>query len=458
MNGYAAVATTPLNVTSFYGKYSTAPSTAGTIQGRQKFDLVDQKTGDVVGKFDALVSQNNSFGLLGHNAIHTELLVTDVEEGTVGTGLGQVPPPSSRIGWGAIRDSPFGSVYSAMPAPGGSVVRLTVLTPFGNIPLPRFFDATKGFADYGEVNEPFSLADGYSIGPAEPEKPWLTAAIGGISPLYTVEQGTQKFRVYDTATGVTTGTFTGYATPTLDALVFNTLAILVTDTDGSTNVGPGPGQVPPKDTVYNLMYVRNLGINLLYTSKPSASGDVISTRLVAPTGSARLPISFNASTPPAPAVLQVPGGYRFVPTSPLYETGINGLPPFQVLRQGYQRFDVLDPAGNTIGSVDADISHQWNGVDPRGLFGLQNTGMLITKVTAGTSGSGPGDVPLAGSVFNFLQSKTPGFGQFYSAVPSPAGNVITNLLVTPFGSFRVPTMYDAAAGLDEVTYVDHFAP
>ena len=456
MNGYEAVATTPLNVTSFYGRYSTGPSTAGTIQGRQQFDLVDQQTGEVVGKFGALVSQNNSFGLVGHNRIHTELVVTDVEEGAVGTGLGQVPPPSSRIAWGAVRNSAFGSVYAAMPESGGAVVRWTMLTPFGRIPLPRFYDATQGFADYSEVNEPFSLANGYSVGPADPGNPWLTTAISGISPIYTVEQGTQKFRVYDTATGVTTGTFTGYATPTRDALIFNTMAILVTDTDGSTNVGTDPGQVPPTGTVYNLMYARNIDTHLLYSSMPSASGDVSSTRLVTPRGSVRLPVKFNASTPPAPAALQVPGGYRFVPASALHPTGLNGLPPFEMLVQGYQRFDVVDPAGNKIGSVDADVSHQWNGLDPRGLFGLQSTGMLITKVTAGTSGSGPGDVPPAGSVFNFLQSKTPGFERFYSALPSPSGNVITNLLVTPFGPIRVPTRYDAAAGLDEVTYADPY--
>ena len=48
LNGYAVVATTPLNVTSFYGAYATGPSTPGSVQGRQQFDLVDQKTVAVV--------------------------------------------------------------------------------------------------------------------------------------------------------------------------------------------------------------------------------------------------------------------------------------------------------------------------------------------------------------------------------------------------------------------------
>lgn len=457
LNGYAVVASTPLNVSSFYGKYSTGPSTAGSVQGTQRFDLVNQQTGEIVGKFGALVGQNNSFGLIGHRRVHTELLVTDVEEGTVGTGPGEVPPPSSRIGAGAIRNSGYGSVYSAMPEPEGSVVRWTLLTPFGHIPLPPFYDATKGFADYSEVNQPFSLGNGYSIGPANPENPWLTTAIAGLSPIYTVEQGVQKFRVYDTATGVTTGTFTGYTTPTRDALIFHTMAILVTDTEGSTNVGTGPGQVPPLDTVYNILYIGSIRPYVLYSSSPSASGDVISTKLVTPRRALELPFSFNASTPPPPEPFQVPGGYRFVPTSPLHRIGLNGLPPLDVLFQGYQQFDVLDPVGNKIGSVDADVSHQWNGVEPRALFSVQNTGMLITKVTSGTPGSGPGDVPPVGSVFNFLHSRVPGLERFYSALPSPTGNLITNMLVTPLGNIHVPTKYDAAAGLGDVTYVDHFA-
>ena len=281
VNGYGVVATTPLNVTSFYGRYSTGPSSAGSVQGRQQFDLVDQETGDIVGSFGALVSQNNSFGLIGHKRTHVELLVTDVLAGTVGTNPGEVPPLFSRIGAGAIGNGAFGSVYSAMPESGGAVVRWTVLTPFGNIPLPRFYDATQGFADDGQINEPFNLGNGYSIGPANPEKPWLTTAIAGLSPIYTVQQGTQEFRVYDAATGVTTGTFTGFATPTRDAMGVHTLAILVTDTDGSTNVGTGAGQVPPVDTVYNLFYA-NPRTYVLYSSMPSASGYVISTQLVTP--------------------------------------------------------------------------------------------------------------------------------------------------------------------------------
>ena len=457
LNGYAVEPATPLNVTSFYGKYATAPSTAGSVQGRQQFNLVEQRTGETVGKFGALVAQNNSFGIFGHRRIHTELLVTDVEEGTVGTRPGEVPPPSSRIGGGVVRNSGFGSMYSAMPTSGRAVVRWNIRTPFGNIPLPPFYDATRGFADNSEVNEPFSPADGYSIGPANPGGPWLTTAIAGTSPYYTVEQGTQEFRVYDTATGATTGTFTGYATPTRDALIFHTMAVLVTGT-GSTDVGSDPGQVPPPGTVFNVFYVANLRPYLVYSSMPSGSGDVISIRLVTQKGSVRLPFTFNASTPPAQMPLQAPGGYRFVPTSPLRRTGLNGLPPLEVLFQGYQQFDVLDPAGTKIGSVDADVSYQWNGGDPRSIPSVQNTGILVTKVTAGVPGTGPGDVPPAGSVFNFQQSKIPGFVRSYSALPSPTANLITYLLVTPFGSFRIPTRYDAAAGLDDVTYVDPFAP
>ena len=157
---------------------------------------------------------------------------------------------------------------------------------------------------------------------------------------------------------------------------------------------------------------------------------------------------------PTPASIQVPGGYTLVPTSPLDVTGLNGLSPLQVLYQGRQQFDVVDPAGKKIGSVDADMSYQSDGIGPGSQSTLGNTGMLITKVTAGNPGTGPGDVPAVGSVFNVNQSLCPGVRMFYSALASPTGNVITSKLVTPFGSIPMPTKYDAAKGLADATYYD----
>jgi len=456
LNGYAVVASTPLNITSYYGMYSTAPSTAGSVQGRQQFNLVDQTTGEIVGEFGALVLQNNSFGTR-FKKIHTELLVTDVVDGTVGTDPGEVPPRFSRIG--AIGDGTYGNVYSAMPLYGSAVVKWKLLTRLGNIPLPAFiYNATQGFADDGEVNAPFSLGNGYSIGPANPDNPWLTTAIAGISPTYTVEQGIQEFRLYDTATGVTVGTFEGLTTPTKDVTGIHTLAILVGDTHGSTNVGTQAGQVPPSGTVYTLVYVRNFRTHELYSSMPSADGAVSSLKLVTPWGSLPLPNRFNAAPLPTPTPVQVPGGYTLVPTSDLDVTGLNGLAPMEVLYQGYQRFDVFDSAGTTIGSVDADVSYQSNGVGLRSLISARDTGILITKVNAGTPGTDSTDVPPVGSVFNSQQSLIRGFGRFYSAIPSPTGTVITNEIVTPFGSIRIPTSYDATAGLADATYYDPLLP
>ena len=456
LNGYAVVAATPLNITSYYGMYSTAPSTAGSVQGRQQFNLVDQTTGEIVGEFGALVMQNNSYGARS-GKIHTELLVTDVVNGTVGTDPGEVPPQFSRIG--AIGNGTYGNVYSAMPQYGSAVVKWTLLTRLGNIPLPAFiYNATKGFANDGEVNEPFSLGNGYSIGPANPDNPWLTTAIAGVSPTYTVEQGTQEFRIYDTATGVTVGTFEGLTTPTKDVTGIHTLAILVGDTLGSTNVGTQAGQVPPSGTVYTLVYVRNFRIHELYSSMPSADGAVSSLKLVTPWGSLPLPNRFNAAPLPTPTPIQVPGGYRLVASSDLDVTGLNGLAPMEVLYQGYQRFDVVDSAGTMIGSVDADMSYQSNGVGLRSLISVRNTGMLITQVNAGTPGTGSADVPPVGSVFNVQQSVLPGFSRFYSALPSSTGTVITNEIVTPFGSIRIPTKYDASAGLADATYYDPLLP
>ena len=55
--------------------------------------------------------------------------------------------------------------------------------------------------------------------------------------------------------------------------------------------------------------------------------------------------------------------------------------------QGYQQFDVYDSNGNRIGSVDADVSNQWD------MFGVYSQAIMVTKVTEGTVGTGPGTFP-----------------------------------------------------------------
>jgi hypothetical protein len=433
LNGYNVVPSSTENITSIYGTTAYPPGVPGLVQGEQRFALVNATTGETVGSFDALKSNTNIFGIS-----FVEVLATKDLGGPVGTDAGDIPPVGSVIS--SVTIGGFGNSYSAMPSPSGDVISDKLVTPFGDIPIPITWDAAAGLADHSADNAPVQLANGYYIAPQTPSTDNFTA-ISGLPPLAVAVQGTQVFEVYQTGTNAPQGSFEGDVTTTSDLIGNYTQAILVTSVNGSTNVGTSAGQVPPVGSVYNVIYTGFTKTHLLYSSLPSPSGDVITLQLVTPFGALPIPNTFNASAPPPMQSLSVPGGGRLVPASTTQPAGINGLPPGDVVIQGYQQFDVYNSAGTQIGSVDADVTTQSN------IFGSYAETVLITNDMAGTGGTAAGDVPPVGSVLNYLNFVNSGFGSFSSAIFSPSGDVISYQLVTPFGNIPVPTTYDAAAGL-----------
>ena len=433
LNGFDIVPTSTEEVTSLYGRWAYMPGAPGLIQGRQKFGVVDPETGDQVGTFDALVGRGNGIG-------YTQLLVTSTEAATnVGTAAGPVPPVGSLIS--NLKFGLIGFSYSALTAPSGNVVSFKITTPFGDIPVPIPFDYAKGIADHTVDNRPMQLGNGYSIAPTDPVGETLTA-ITGVLPGFMTVQGNQLFSVYDPA-GHPVGSFEGVFTTTAD-LFFYTQAVMVTANDG-TNVGPGPGQVPPVGSVYNVIYFGTDDHFLLYSSLPAPGGaDVSVIRVNKGKVTASAITLIDASKPPA-TTLSGAGGFQFVPVSKLQPSGVNGLPPREVEIQGYQQFDVFDSAGIRIGTVDADVFTQWDG------FGVHSTALLITNVRQGGS-----DVPPAGSIFNFVNSGDSGFGAAHSTVPWPSGNLTSFKLVTPLGDIPLPATHIRAASRTPVSFYSPF--
>ena len=430
LNGFDIVPTSTEEVTSLYGRWAYMPGTPGGIAGRQQFGVIDPKTGEQVGTFDALVSRGNGIG-------YTELLVTSSEGGNVGTAAGSVPPVGSLIS--NLQFGLIGFSYSDLAAPAGDVVSFTITTPFGDIRVPIGFDYAKGIADHTVDNRPMQLGNGYSIAPADPVGETFTA-IGGVLPGFMAVQGQQVFSISDSS-GHPVGSFAGVFTTTAD-LFFHTQAVMVTANDG-TNVGPGPGQVPPVGSVYNVIYLGSYDHFLLYSSLPAPGGSdvsVIGVNKGKVTASAITLI--DASKPPA-TTLAGAGGFRFVPVSELQPSGVNGLPPREVEIQGYQQFDVFDSAGVRIGTVDADVFTQWDG------FGIHSEALLITNVSQGGS-----DVPPAGSIFNFVGDS--GFGAAHSTVPGPSGNLTSFKLVTPVGDIPLPSTYIPATSRTPVSFYSPF--
>lgn len=426
LNGFDFVPTATEEITSVYGRWAYMPGTPGLIQGRQKFSVVDPETGDEVGTFDALVGRGNGIG-------YTQLLVTSTESAPTGP----VPPVGSMIS--NLQFGPIGFSYSALPTPSGkNAVSFKITTPFGNIPVPIPFDYAKGIADRTVDNRPMQLGNGYSIAPTDPFGETLTA-ITGVLPGFMTVQGHQSFSVYDSDSNPV-GSFEGVFTTTAD-LFFYTQALLVTANDG-TNVGTGPGQVPPVGSVYNVIYLGTDDHFFLYSSLPDAGGDKVSVIRVNKTKVTTSAITLiNASRPPATTTLSGAGGFQFIPVSALQPSGINGLPPREVEIQGYQQFDVVDSAGVTIGTVDADVFTQWDG------FGIHSTALLITNIRQGGS-----DVPPPGSIFNFVNSGNSGFGSAHSTVVWPSGNLTSFKLVTPFGDIPLPATQRPTTDRTPVTF------
>lgn len=438
LNGYNVVAASQKLVTSFYGPFVNFPAYPG-IQSEQTFNLVDPATKQVVGSFKALQSELAGIG------VTRQLVVTDVLSGRAGTAAGQIPPVGTVIS--SSDNLGFGTLYSAMPSPSGNVLSLKLVTPFGSVALPFPYDAIKGLTDFAKVNAPLILpGSGYSIAPTTPSTEEF-ASVTGLQPFFTAIQGTQSYTVYDKK-GVAVGGFEGLVTTTSDALGLYTKEIRVTSIGASTDA-----HVPPVGTVYNLIDVSDQ-LYALYNSTPSATGTAISIQLVTPFGSTSIPFILNASTPPALKSLQVPnGGFKFVPTSGYPIVGVNGLPPREMVTQGYQQFDIVDALGNKIGSVDADVTRQWD------WFGGSSNALLITKVNSGTPGLLPWNVPPVGSVFNFREPYgiNLGFSDYYSSIPTILGDVVTYGTVTPFGLLPLYLPNYLSAGLRDAAFVDPFA-
>ena len=434
LNGLDLVPDSIKEITSIYGRWTYLPGAPGLIQGRQQFAVVDPKTSEKVGSFGALVSRGNGID-------YTSILVTSNDGTNVGTAAGQTPPVGSLIT--RFKLGLIGSSYSAIPTPSGNLVSFRITTPFGDIPLALTFEAAKGIADRTVDNRPIDLGDGFSMAPADPNGETLTA-ISGVLPLFTTVQGRQVFNIYDSA-GHTVGSFDGVFTTTADIISTYTQAVMVTGNDG-INVGTGPGLVPPVGSVYNVIYEGGDDHSILYSSLPSPSGNQVSVIELNQGKLSRSAITLiDASASPAES-LSAPGGLRFVPVSVRQPSGVNGLPPRDVQVQGFQQFDVYDSGGTKVGSVDADVSTQWDA------FGIHSEAILITKVTHGEAG-----VPPVGSMFNFLSSGDSGFGSAHSVMPVASGDLTSFKLVTPWGDIPMPSTLKQTADRTEVSYFNPFA-
>ena len=143
------------------------------------------------------------------------------------------------------------------------------------------------------------------------------------------------------------GSFEGFVTSTSDIAGIYTKAILVTANDGDPTSAPGRAGAAGGLGLQRRLFLERQHLHPLHLEACVAK-DVVQTKFVSPLGVTHLISTLNASSPPPIKSLKVPGGYTFVPVSELQPIGVNGLPPREVIIQGYQQYDVYDSTGTKI--------------------------------------------------------------------------------------------------------------
>jgi hypothetical protein len=398
----------------FGGLYTAPPSVPGSIQGDQDFDYTDTSTGDTGTFFGFESNATDGFG-----DTNQEVYVVSDVSGT------DAPPVGSVFDTYTLGDGGFEGIYSAIPLATGDQISYTLVTPFGDYPVPVTFDAANvTAADDGGV----PIGNGDDLDPVTTAGSQVLTAINGNPPLTVNLQGIQLFEIDNSPNNA----FDADETTTTDALGTYTEAVLVTQ-DQTGTVGTAAGDTPAVGSVFNTITLG--GIENVYSDLASTTGGagVITDTVETPLGDFTIPVTFDAADAEVSAPIDLPNGDDLVPASTLDFTGINGLPPADVAVEGTQVFDYTDGAQS--GSFDADVTNTLDSFDD------------FTETVLVTSGSDP-DAPV-GSVFQTVSLGDSGFESIYSDIASTAagGDVISDTLVTPFGDFTIPLTLDASASL-----------
>jgi hypothetical protein len=425
------------------GQFVGVPQLPWQVEGSQLYDIDDTTVGtstnpDVVATFDA--DEATVAGSYGNQ----ELLVTSDVSGTVGTAAGDAPPVGSVFDTNTF--GAFGSLeYSALASttPGGDVVSYQAVTPFGTFNLPDFsYDAASGLATDSLATVPVPFVGSYEFVPDAAAAPEAVTAINGLPPVGIIVQGDTVLNMINTADGTTAdpdvvGTFDVEKAATHDFGGDHSEALLVTS-DVSGTPGTAAGDIPPVDSLYNIFYLGDTGIESVYSDLPTASGgDDINWTIVTPNGDYNIPLNFAASEVLTTSPVPIGTDYNIVadPGSTETFTAVNGNAPLALAVQGQQLFDVDHGTGTSpdvAGTFNGDVTTAAN------IFGTQGETILVTSDVSGTTGTAVGDVPLPGSVID-TSNLGSGWENIYSDLVSTTGtNVISDTLVTPLGDITTP--------------------
>lgn len=302
-----------------------------------------------------------------------------------------------------------------------------VLAPLRQLALATSWRATPATVPALELN-------GYTLVPGSTEEirsfygNWTNWPGGP-----TTIQGRQQFDVRDPQTGESRGSFDALVSSGSPLLLGPKTVELLVISPNNPQSGIDPGQIPPYGSIIATQTFGPFGFGWSYSSIPSPSGtDVVTLTLSTPFGKIRLPDKFDAAMGIADHTLEnspidLGNGYSITPADPDGETytAVTGIMPLFSAIQGKQLFNVNDSSGNPVGSFEGVFT------PTRDFRGEHTEAILVTKVTAGTVGTNPGEVPPIGSVYNVMYLHGVSRSFLYSSLPSTSGDVVSFLNITP---------------------------
>ncbi len=259
--------------------------------------------------------------------------------------------------------------------------------------------------------------NGYSLVPDSPEEIGSFLAGGPTFPELRV-----SFRANRNSTSSTRAPKASVGE--FDALIgrglgYNYTSLLVTD-NGGGNVGTGPGQVPPVGSLIATFKVGPVG--WAYSSMPTASGDVISFTIVTPFGSIPLPLTFDGAAGIADHTfdnrpVKLTNGYSIAPADPDGETitATSGIQPLFTSIQGRQVFGIYDSTGAQVGNFEGVFTTTSD------ILGTYTQAILVTANDGVNVGTGAGQIPPVGSVYNVVYAGGDDNYVLYQSLPAPTG-------------------------------------
>jgi hypothetical protein len=297
-----------------------------------------------------------------------------------------------------------------------------------------------------------AFADSYEIIPDPSSTEEITGFFGvGATPPATAGsiQGQQVFEVFDTTTDKTVGTFDADESTQPSLFGAADELVLVTN-DLSGAVGTAGGDTPPVGSVIDIGNWGH-GYETTYSALPLSTGDVITFTLTTPSGTESVPGHYDVAAGLADNTLDdqpvvLTDGYELAPAAGVTEniTSVTGVPPVDIAVEGNQLFDVYNAASDqATGSFYGEVTNTSD------VLLNYTEEILVTQDVSGTVGAAAGDTPPVGSLYNVFHIF--GDGSIYNlntVTPTASGNVVSDVIVSPYGDITIPiSFYDAAGAM-----------